>query len=55
MRDTTEETSFVVRNVQGEFKPETDITTSGLNASDKLITSSSNIVNLLLSQDITYS
>ena len=55
LRDTTEETSFVVRNVQGEFKSETDITTSGINSSDKSITSSSNIVNLLLSQDSTYS
>ena len=55
LRDTTEETIFVVRNVQGEFKSETDITTSGINSSDKSITSSSNIVNLLLSQDSTYS
>ncbi len=55
LRDTAEETSFVVRNVQGKFEPETDITTSGINASNKLITSSSNVINLLLSQDSTYS
>ena len=55
LRDTTEETSFVVRNVQGKFESETDISTSGISVSNKSITSSSNVVNLLLSQDSTYS
>ena len=55
MRDTIEETTFVVRNVQGTFDPETDISTSGIANSNKTISSSSLIVNLLLSQDSTYS
>ena len=55
LRDTTEETSFVIRNVQGKFESETDISTSGISVSNKLITSGSNVVNLLLSQDSTYS
>ena len=55
LRDTIEETTFVVRNVQGTFDPETDISTSGIANSNKTISSSSLIVNLLLSQDSTYS
>ncbi len=55
LRDTIEETTFVVRNVQGVFEPETDISTSGIASSNKTISSSSLIVNLLLSKDSTYS
>ena len=54
LRDTIEETSFIIRNVQGEFSPESDISTSGLAASTKTISSSSTVVNLLLSQNSSY-
>ena len=51
LRDTLEETTFVVRNVQGTFQPELDLTTT---SSSKVVSSSSKVINLLLSQDSTY-
>ena len=51
LRDIIEETSFVVRNVQGKFEPELDLT---VGTSSKTINSSSVVMNLLLSQDSSY-
>ena len=52
LRDTIEETEFVVRDVQGTFDYET---LSGISNSTKTISSSSTVVKLLLDQDSTYS